>query len=64
MTTEAAINALSAKVCRCGQPKPRRTAFCGSCYAQLTDELRRGLWRKIGRGFEAAYEAAVKFLEG
>jgi hypothetical protein len=62
MTTAEAINTLNARVCACGAPKVRRTAFCGACYAALPVTAQTALWRKIGRGFEEAYEAAVARL--
>jgi hypothetical protein len=62
MTSAEAINTLAAKVCQCGQPKVRRTALSGACFAQLPGPIQRGLWHKIGRGFEAGYERAMEFL--
>ncbi len=64
MTTSEAINLLASKVCDCGRPKRRRTAFCPRCYAALPQELKERLWDRIGKGFEAAYEAARAFLKG
>lgn len=62
MTRDEAIWTLHSPRCQCGAPKVRRVPFCGQCYDRLTDDLRRGLWPKIGRGFEAGYEAALEFL--
>jgi hypothetical protein len=46
MTSGEAINILASRVCGCGQPKVRKTAF----------------WRRVGKGFEEAYEAAAGYL--
>jgi hypothetical protein len=62
MTEAEAVKLLGQQLCACGAAKVRKTAFCGSCYHALPDELRQGLWRKIGKGFEAAYEAALAHL--
>jgi hypothetical protein len=62
MTQAEAIKVLNERVCQCGGGKARKTAFCGGCYCQLTQELRDSLWHRIGRGFEDGYEKAVAFL--
>lgn len=63
MKASEAIRTLNARECVCGKPKVRKTAFCGTCYARLTEKLKQGLWQRIGRGFEQAYEAARDWLK-
>jgi hypothetical protein len=63
MTVAEGINVLLDRACRCGAAKLRKTAFCQACYGALPMRLRRALWRKLGRGFEEAYQAAVEWLE-
>jgi len=54
---------LASNECACGKEKKPRYAFCYGCYQELPDKMRRALWSLIRRGFEEAYEAAVKWLE-
>jgi len=49
--------------CACGMPKKSGRSFCYKCYISLPKDMRRDLWLRIGDGYEAAYEAAVKYLE-
>lgn len=56
------VKILRGRVCRCGKAKAPRTAFCGECYHALPANLATGLWKRIGRGFEAAYAAAEEWL--
>lgn len=55
---------LMSNECFCGEYKQKRYSFCFICYHELPEEIREELSRhKIGQGYEAAYEAAVKSLE-
>ena len=47
----------------CGDLKRKRTAFCMGCYGRLPKELRDGLWKRFGSGFEQAYTAALDWLK-
>lgn len=49
--------------CYCMEPKRPRHAFCYACYLSLPDDIQRDLYQLIGKGYEPAYEAAIKFLE-
>ena len=54
---------LSSETCGwCGKAKERRRAFCLNCYLWLPSVMQRGLWRRIGSGFEEAYACAVKWM--
>ncbi len=56
------IDDLDGTTCQCGRPKKSRKSFCGSCYAALPMELRRSLYRRIGAGYEAAFDSAAIWL--
>ena len=53
---------LASDECQCGRHKQPGRAVCFKCYARMPDEMRRTLYRRVGAGFEAAYEDAYKFL--
>lgn len=57
------MKALKSDECLCERYKHPGYAFCWRCYKSLPVEMQRALYKKIGNGFEAAYEEAVKFLE-
>jgi len=57
------LDELTSDECACGQPKKAGHSFCYRCYMRLPGDMRRDLWKRIGDGYEAAYEAAVKWLE-
>lgn len=59
MTIAEAQAVLASTKCRCGNWKRTGEAFCLRDYLDLTKELRRGLFKLVGRGFEAAYTAAA-----
>lgn len=58
----ALVQELLGSVCRCGSAKTPRQTFCGSCYRSLSYRLRRPLYKRIGEGYEAAYQEAADFL--
>jgi hypothetical protein len=57
-----AITVLAKTTCRCGKPKKRGEAFCADCYIKLPSDFRTSLYKRLGHGFEEAYERAVGFL--
>ena len=57
------VEVLQSQECQCGRPKARRYAVCRTCYRELPQHLKDGLWLPIRGGFEESYEAAVKWLE-
>jgi len=57
------IDELKSDECRCGRPKQRGRSMCFRCYYALPNDMRRALYRRMGSGYEAAYDAAIKFLE-
>lgn len=62
MTRKIAIHDLRSDTCRCGHPKGRGKSFCLSCFRRLGIAKQHALYKKIGNGYEKAYEAAVKVL--
>jgi hypothetical protein len=57
------MSELMSNECWCGGPKKPRKSFCYGCYKRLRGDLQRDLYSRLGNGYEAAYEAAVKYLE-
>jgi len=37
-------------------------SFCYGCFKQLPPEMQHALYRRIGSGYEAAYDAANTYL--
>lgn len=65
-TTEARdyLALLEGEKCEvCGGGKRRRDSFCRPCYMALPQHLRRNLYLLMGSGYEAAYDAALEWLE-
>ncbi len=59
----AAVGILKSGQCRCGGSKQTGMAFCYRCWLKLPQNVRHALYRKIGNGFEAAYDVACQFLK-
>jgi hypothetical protein len=60
MTAVEIAGQFKGKACHgCGGKKGERKAFCWPCWDRLPAELKPGLYRTFGDGFEAAYEAAL-----
>jgi len=57
------LEELGSEECQCGRLKKRGRSFCYTCYSSLPQTLKDGLWLPIGRGYEAAYDAAVEWLD-
>lgn len=53
---------LRSNECQCGEPKRPYHSFCFGCYRSLPQDFQRDLYRRIGHGYEEAYEAAIKHL--
>lgn len=56
------IRELDSEQCLCERPKWRGRSFCYNCYKSLPPDMQRALYRRIGEGYEEAYETAVKWL--
>lgn len=48
--------------CQCGNEKKPGFALCFGCYKRLPVEMQKGLYHRLGKGYEQAYEKAVKWL--
>ncbi len=57
------IRELRSEQCQCGRGKKSGKSFCYSCWKRLPEDLQRALYRRIGEGYEAAYERAVMHLD-
>jgi hypothetical protein len=55
---------LSGKECQCGRVKRSMMSLCYGCYKKLPGHMQRDLYRKLGNGYEEAYDDAVEFLTG
>lgn len=53
---------LKGEECQCGRYKQPGYALCFRCYRELPGDLKRALYRRMGEGFEAAYDEAVSYL--
>jgi hypothetical protein len=46
----------------CGRAKQPGKSFCYGCYKKLPPEKQKALYRKIGSGYEQAYDDAHTYL--
>lgn len=60
--TKFYLDVIKSEECQCGKSKRIGTAFCYLCYSNLPKDMKDDLWKKIGNGFEEAYEEAHKEL--
>jgi len=54
---------LQSEGCLCGRTKKPKHSFCHDCYYSLPTGMRRRLYRRLGFGYEAAFEEAAAWLE-
>jgi len=57
------VNMLKSDECICGRWKRPKMAFCYQCYKRMPRDIQLALYNRIGAGFEAAYNEAVKWLD-
>lgn len=57
------VEELMSEECLCGRPKRRHYSFCYRCYSALPGDMQKALYRRIGDGYEEAFEEAVKYLQ-
>lgn len=57
------VKELRSEECTCGRPKRSGFSFCYECYHALSPATRQALYQKIGAGYDAAFDAAVRELE-
>ena len=58
------VRELSGTTCRCGRTKKANQTFCSKCYYALPEAMRLALCRRLGSGYEEAYDEAVRELRG
>ncbi|MCK4718529.1 MAG: hypothetical protein KAT70_07655 [Thermoplasmata archaeon] len=56
------LNEFKSEECYCGKDKKTRTAFCYRCYESLPNDMKKGLWKSFGGGYEEAYDTALEWL--
>ncbi len=56
------INELKSEECFCERQKKPKRSFCFRCYKALPANIKKGLWSRIGDGYEDAYDEAMNFL--
>ena len=61
-TPADAVRILLAPRCVCHKAKKPRMAFCGDCFHGLPPAMQKALYRRIGSGFEEAYQAAKEWM--
>lgn len=49
--------------CRCGMFKGPGKSFCWLCWKRLPPEFRCALYKRIGEGYERAFDAAAAYLD-
>jgi len=57
------LDSLMSNGCLCEGKKQRGHSFCWRCYNELPAQMKRALYRRIGDGYEEAYEDAVTWLQ-
>lgn len=62
MTNRELVSELQGRRCRCGKEKNRSQTFCRACYFLLPEPMRKALYRRLGQGYEEAYQAAVDYF--
>lgn len=63
-TTIAAVEALNRRKCQCGAVKQPKLTFCERCFARLPREVKDALYQRVGKGYEEAWNHALKHLRG
>jgi len=48
--------------CLCGNTKKKGHSFCWNCFSSLSVSMQNSLYKQIGKGYEEAFEEAVKWL--
>jgi hypothetical protein len=60
--SELLLTELRGSRCRCGVPKMPGRTFCRKCYYALSEAVRKALYKRMGNGYQEAYEVAVRAL--
>ena len=62
MTRRECLLALVSKQCHCGSPKASGKSHCRTCYFRLPPQLQKSLYRRLGEGYEEAYNESLEVL--
>jgi hypothetical protein len=57
------VETLKSEECLCGRVKKPGNSFCFRCYKELPADMQKALYRKMGDGYEEAFEEAVAWLQ-
>jgi len=57
------LEELRGETCRCGKKKVSMQTLCRKDYMSLPPGMRQALYRRVGAGYEEAYEAACEYLD-
>lgn len=58
------LDMLQSRKCVCGHVKEPMKSHCWECYQSLPPEKRKALYRRFGKGYEAAFLDSLQFLVG
>lgn len=58
------VRELRGALCHCGKPKTPGHSFCLRCYKSLPRKTQTDLYKRVGEGYEEAYDAAARVLDG
>lgn len=62
MTVKELLKELASTTCRCGKDKKAKETFCKTCYFLLPMAKRRALYKRVGEGYEEAYQDACSYI--
>jgi hypothetical protein len=62
LTKQQIFDALRSERCYCGGHKKVGMSHCAKCYYSLPGDIRRSLWKRMGAGYEEAYQKSVEIL--
>lgn len=62
LDTRELVRELAGNRCQCGLTKNKGQTFCRHCYFKLPRDICLTLYRRIGEGYEEAYQAAISRL--
>ena len=57
------LSELKSNECFCGKTKKTGYSFCFYCFKELSSDIRKRLYDKVGSGYEEAYDDAIEYLK-
>lgn len=63
MNIAMALQNLKSTQCVCGAKKVPMQSLCRACFYSLPKGAQNALYRKVGQGYEKAYESACLILQ-